>query len=71
VHVILFELLVPNADIGKDLRAYSTGLLDAGYSRLPPGPAQDEYGASVEEHLRLLKLSENILELLLEANEVL
>lgn len=31
---------------------------------------QDKFGATVKEHLRLLKLSENILELLLQAKEI-
>lgn len=67
---LVFAGLITNADAGKDLRAYSAGLLDAGYSRLPPSPAQDEFECTVDEHLQLLKLSGDILEVLLQKEEI-
>lgn len=44
--------------------------MDAGYSRLPPSPAQDEFGGTVDEHIHLIKLSGDILEVLLQKQEI-
>ena len=61
---------IAHSEAGKDLREYNTGLLDAGYSRLPPSPAKDEFEGTVDEHLRLLKLSEAILDILLQQEDI-
>jgi aminoglycoside phosphotransferase (APT) family kinase protein len=60
----------PNPDviIGEDLNEYCAGLLEQGFSRIPePEVApKDEpsYRGSVKEHHQLLKISENVTEVL-------
>ncbi|KAF2664385.1 kinase subdomain-containing protein [Microthyrium microscopicum] len=61
----------PNRGPWKGLEAYGTGLLDAGYSRLPPGPnVQDDFGATAQEHLNLLGVSEALMKALLQTEVV-
>ncbi|KAF2500409.1 hypothetical protein BU16DRAFT_556879 [Lophium mytilinum] len=56
-----------------DLDAFSTGLIDAGFSRIPkadPNGAALPYRGSVQEHLRLLGLSEEVLKVLIKTTTI-
>ncbi|KAK0104962.1 hypothetical protein ONS95_005223 [Cadophora gregata] len=60
----------PNRGPWTGLQAYCSGLIDAGFSRVPKtGGVVDElpYRGSVQEHLRLLNISEKVNEELIKA----
>lgn len=65
---ITTSLSESHADVfvsGADLQAYCSGLIDAGFSRIPSsnGPADKlPYRGSVQEHLRLLNISKAVIE---------
>lgn len=56
--------------LGAELQAYCSGLIDTGFSRIPKsdGPVEElPYRGSVQEHLRLLDISEKVIEELIKA----
>ncbi|KAH9208983.1 kinase-like domain-containing protein [Leptodontidium sp. 2 PMI_412] len=60
----------PNRGPWAELQAYCSGLIDTGFSRIPKsdGPVEElPYRGSVQEHLRLLDISEKVIEELIKA----
>jgi hypothetical protein len=63
----------PNFCLGTELQSYCTGLIDAGFSRIPQynGPVYElPYRGSVQEHLRLLSISERVIEELVKSPSI-
>lgn len=55
---------------GTELHAYCSGLIDAGFSKIPKtgGPVDElPYRGSIQEHLRLLSISEKVIQELIKA----
>ena len=56
--------------LGTDLQSYCHGLIDAGFSRIPKGHSAKEeppYRGSIQEHLRLLDISKEVIEELIKS----
>ena len=59
--------------LGTELQSYCSGLIDAGFSRIPKagGPADElPYRGSVQEHLRLLGVSQRVIEELIKSPSI-
>ncbi|KAL3441573.1 hypothetical protein BJX65DRAFT_299639 [Aspergillus insuetus] len=62
-----------NCSHWKDLASYCLGLIEAGFSRLPKEPVSQgslPYQGSVEEHIHLLKISQEVLKMLVQDKRV-
>ncbi|KAL4804384.1 kinase-like domain-containing protein [Aspergillus unguis] len=63
----------PNCGPWKDLESYSLGLIETGFSRLPKNLANHEflpYQGSIEEHIRLLKISQEVMQNLVKDKRI-
>ncbi|EDN08148.1 predicted protein [Histoplasma mississippiense (nom. inval.)] len=63
----------PNCGPWKDLTSYYLGLIETGFSRLPKEPVTHEllpHQGSVEDHIRLLKISEEMMQRLVEDKRI-
>ncbi|RMD41183.1 hypothetical protein DV735_g3962, partial [Chaetothyriales sp. CBS 134920] len=64
----------PNRGPWTDLQSYCNGLIDAGFSRIPNGDSPPEnrppYHGSVQEHLRLLDISKEVIEELAKSSMI-
>lgn len=59
--------------LGTELQSYCSGLIDAGFLRIPKadGPVDElPYRGSVQEHLRLLSISERVFEELIKSPSI-
>ena len=58
-------------NLGLDLPNYCSGLIDTGFSRIPKANIQTDkrlpYQGSIEEHIRLLNISREVIERLIES----
>lgn len=60
-------------NLGKDLTSYCRGLIETGFSRLPKEPVTQElrpYQGSVQDHIRLLKISQEVMQKLVEDKRI-
>lgn len=61
------------AKLGKDLTSYYLGLIETGFSRLPKEPVTQEalpHQGSVQDHIRLLKISQEVMQRLVEDKRI-
>ncbi|OQD74386.1 hypothetical protein PENDEC_c011G01601 [Penicillium decumbens] len=64
----------PNCGPWKDLASYCRGLIDTGFSRLPKEEINSRdflpYQGSVQDHIRLLKISQEVMQNLIEDTRI-